>query len=109
MSTEEATPSATVPAAAAGTVPANPERAAKKAEAFRRRGSFSLRRKVCRFCADRVPDIDYKQTQALRAFVTDGGKVISARTTGNCARHQRQLGRAVKRARYLALLSFSLP
>ena len=72
----------------------------------RRRPPFPVRRKVCRFCADKVRDIDYKQIQVLRAFLTDTGKILSSRITGNCAGHQRSLSRAIKRARNLALLPY---
>lgn len=72
----------------------------------RRRAPYPARRKVCRFCADKVRDIDYKQIQVLRTFTTDTGKILSSRITGNCAGHQRQLGRAIKRARNLALLPY---
>jgi small subunit ribosomal protein S18 len=72
----------------------------------RRRAPFPVRRKVCRFCAEKVRDIDYKQIQVLRTFVADGGKILSSRVTGNCAGHQRQLSRAIKRARNLALLPY---
>jgi small subunit ribosomal protein S18 len=71
-----------------------------------RRAPYPARRKVCRFCADKVRDIDYKQIQILRTFTTDTGKILSSRITGNCAGHQRQLGRAIKRARNLALLPY---
>jgi len=73
--------------------------------AFRRRGP--VRRKVCRFCADKDSHIDYKDTRALSSFVTERGKVVPSRITGNCARHQRQLTTAIKRARAVALLPFS--
>jgi len=66
------------------------------------------RRKVCRFCVDRVLDVDYKNTTILRNFVTERGKMISGRSTGNCAKHQRMLTRAIKRARNLALLPYSV-
>lgn len=66
------------------------------------------RRKVCRFCVDRVLDVDYKNTTVLRNFVTERGKMISARSTGNCAKHHRMLTRAIKRARTLALLPFAV-
>jgi small subunit ribosomal protein S18 len=66
------------------------------------------RRKVCRFCVDRAVDVDYKNTTILRNFVTERGKMISARSTGNCAKHQRMLTRAIKRARNLALLPYSV-
>ena len=71
-----------------------------------RRAPYPVRRKVCRFCAEKVRDIDFKQIQILRAFTTDTGKILSARITGNCASHQRQLTRCIKRARNLALLPY---
>jgi small subunit ribosomal protein S18 len=77
------------------------------AAAAGRRKPFAPRRKVCRFCADQVHSVDFKQVQVLRAFTTERGKILSSRVTGNCAKHQRQLSRAVKRARYLALLPFT--
>ncbi len=80
--------------------------AGKRPELGRRRAPFPVRRKVCRFCAEKVRDIDYKQIQVLRTFVADGGKILSSRVTGNCAGHQRQLSRAIKRARNLALLPY---
>jgi small subunit ribosomal protein S18 len=79
---------------------------ARRPDAARRRAPYPVRRKVCRFCAEKVRDIDYKQIQILRTFTTDTGKILSARITGNCASHQRQLTRAIKRARNLALLPY---
>ena len=73
--------------------------------AFRRRGP--VRRKVCRFCADKDSLIDYKDVRALSSFVTERGKVVPSRITGNCAKHQRQLTTAIKRARAVALLPFT--
>src|SRR6266581_2731541 len=73
--------------------------------AFRRRGP--ARRKVCRFCADKDSHIDFKDTRALSSFVTERGKVVPSRITGNCARYQGQLTTAIKRARAVALLPFS--
>jgi len=67
----------------------------------------SGRRKVCRFCADKTLTVDYKDVRTLQSFVTEGGKIVPSRTSGNCAKHQRQLAVAVKRARVLALLPFS--
>lgn len=64
------------------------------------------RRKVCRFCAEKVVEIDYKATPVLRSFLTPRGKIISGRTTGNCAKHQRQLTIAIKRSQNIALLPF---
>jgi small subunit ribosomal protein S18 len=65
------------------------------------------RRKVCRFCADKTLAVDYKDWRTLQTFVTEGGKIVPSRVTGNCARHQRALTVAIKRARVLALLPFS--
>ena len=64
------------------------------------------RRKACRFCVDRVVEIDYKNVTLLRGFVTERGKLISARSTGNCAKHHRMLTRAIKLARNIALLPY---
>ncbi|MBI2360277.1 MAG: 30S ribosomal protein S18 [Deltaproteobacteria bacterium] len=71
----------------------------------RRRPMF--RRKVCRFCADKGLRIDYKDIKVLSQFVTERGKITPSRITGNCARHQRELTVAIKRARDVALLPFS--
>jgi small subunit ribosomal protein S18 len=72
-----------------------------------RRGRPSGRRKVCRFCADKTLKVDYKDVRTLASFITEGGKIVPSRTSGNCAKHQRQLAVAIKRARVLALLPFS--
>lgn len=69
-------------------------------------GKFAPRPKVCQFCVDKVKTIDYKQYDMLRRFVSDRGKIRPRRQTGTCARHQRHLGVAIKRARHLALLPF---
>jgi len=65
------------------------------------------RRKVCKFCADKETVIDYKDVKLLRNFVTERGKIIPKRIYGTCARHQRQVTEAIKRARHLALLPYS--
>jgi len=67
---------------------------------------FQRRRKFCRFCADKTGFIDYKDVKTLRGFLTERGKVLPRRMTGNCAGHQRELTVAIKRARSIALLSF---
>ena len=64
------------------------------------------RRKVCRFCADKNILIDYKDPKLLRYFITEGGKIVSRRISGNCAKHQREMAVAIKRARQLAFLPF---
>jgi small subunit ribosomal protein S18 len=65
-----------------------------------------IRKKVCRFCADKIV-IDYKNVSLLRTFITEKGKILSGRMTGTCAKHQRELDTAIKRARMLALLPFT--
>jgi len=65
------------------------------------------RRKVCAFCVDKIDRIDYKETGRLRRFLTERAKMLPRRITGNCARHQRQLTVAIKRARQVALLPYT--
>ena len=65
------------------------------------------RRKFCRFTADGVDEIDYKDLNTLRQYITETGKIVPSRITGTKARYQRQLATAVKRARYLALLPYT--
>jgi small subunit ribosomal protein S18 len=77
-----------------------------KKGAARKRGF--ARRKVCRFCADKKIGIDYKDPQLLKYFITDRGKIIPRRISGNCASHQRKIGVAVKRARMIALMPFAV-
>ena len=64
------------------------------------------RRKVCRYCADVKVKVDFKDQSALKYFVTERGKIIPRRISGNCAKHQRQIGKAIKRARGLALIPY---
>ena len=68
---------------------------------------FFRRRKFCRFTAEEVEEIDYKDLTTLKAYVTETGKIVPSRITGTKARYQRQLSTAVKRARYLALLPYT--
>lgn len=65
------------------------------------------RRKVCSFCVDKAKQIDYKEIGKIRRFVSDRGKILASRTTGTCAKHQRQLANAIKIARHMALLPFA--
>ncbi len=71
---------------------------------FRR---YTPRPKICQFCVDKNATIDYKQADQLRRFVTEDGKIRPRRQTGTCAKHQRELATAIKRARHLALLPFT--
>ena len=66
-----------------------------------------LKRKVCSFCVDKITFIDYKDTPHLRKYVSERGKIVPRRISGTCARHQRAVTTAIKRARAIALLSFA--
>ncbi len=77
----------------------------ERPEAGRRR--FTRQPRLCAFCAEKTTVIDYKQTELLKRFVTEQGRIRSRRQTGTCARHQRALARAIKRARHMALLPFT--
>ena len=66
----------------------------------------SSRKKVCVFCQEKVEVIDYKDVARLRKFITEGGKIVPRRMSGTCAKHQRELSNAIKRARVAALLPF---
>lgn len=68
---------------------------------------FFRRRKFCRFTAENVKQIDYKDLNTLKAYITETGKIVPSRITGTKARYQRQLSSAIKRARYLSLLPYS--
>ena len=74
-----------------------------------RRGKrqFFRKKKVCRFCVEKIDFIDYKKVEMLQPFLQDRGKVLPRRMTGTCSRHQRWLGVAIKRARNIALLPFA--
>ncbi|MBQ7793255.1 MAG: 30S ribosomal protein S18 [Clostridia bacterium] len=77
-----------------------PERAERPQKARR------SKKKVCMFCVDKVEHIDYKDTAKLRRYISERGKIVPRRISGNCAKHQRQLTVAIKRARQIALLPF---
>lgn len=74
---------------------------------MRRRGG-RRRKKVCIFCADQSKAIDYKDVNLLKRYVSERGKILPRRITGNCAKHQRALTVAVKRARHIALMPYSV-
>jgi small subunit ribosomal protein S18 len=73
----------------------------------RRPRRYISRPKICQFCADKALEIDYKQYDLMRRFITEEGKIRPRRQTGTCARHQRQVANAIKRARHIALLPFA--
>ncbi|MGI6746774.1 MAG: 30S ribosomal protein S18 [Anaerovoracaceae bacterium] len=72
----------------------------------RKRGGMR-RKKVCQFCADKTETIDYKDVDKLRKYITDRGKILPKRITGTCAVHQREVTKAIKRARIVALLPYT--
>ncbi|MBX5482865.1 MAG: 30S ribosomal protein S18 [Myxococcaceae bacterium] len=71
------------------------------------RGGFS-RKKVCRFCAEKIAVVDFKDQNTLKYFVTERGKIIPRRISGNCAKHQRGVALAIKRARNVALIPYTV-
>ena len=75
---------------------------------LRPRGGRRPRRKVCAFCVDKIEYIDYKDVNRLRRFINERGKILPRRMSGNCAKHQRQLSEAIKRARAIALLPYTV-
>ena len=98
------------PGRAARSESGSPEGRRTDAGADRRpppRRRFQKRRKFCKFCADASLTIDHKNPDVLRMFITERSKIVPSRVTGNCAKHQRQLTSAIKRARLLALLPFT--
>ena len=70
-------------------------------------GRYVPRRKVCQFCVDKIAHVDYKDTGRLGRHISDRGKIDSRRKTGTCAKHQRQVATALKRARHLALMPYT--
>jgi len=68
---------------------------------------FFRRRKYCRFTAEGITEVDYKDLELLKAYITETGKIVPSRITGTKAKYQRQLSKAIKRARYLALLPYT--
>ena len=77
-----------------------------RGDRIRRPRGRKPRRKVCAFCVDKVAEIDYKDVAKLRRYLSERGKIVPRRVTGTCARHQRQLTTAIKRARQIALLPY---
>jgi small subunit ribosomal protein S18 len=87
-------------------IPLQHRNAAAPAGGVKKKKKVFHRRKICRFCADSSLVIDYKDSKNLRYFITERGKIIPRRISGTCAKHQRELTQAIKRARSIALLPF---
>lgn len=98
---EETAPAAPEAAPAASAAPAAPA-----AKTPYNRNNNHKRKKVCQFCVDKVTEIDYKETAKLRKYISERAKIVPRRATGTCAKHQRQLAVAIKRARVVALLPY---
>jgi small subunit ribosomal protein S18 len=79
----------------------------KRSDTRRRERREYTKKKICRFCTDTSLKIDYKNYRLLRSFITERGRIIPRRISGNCAKHQRELTREIKRARHVALLPFT--
>jgi small subunit ribosomal protein S18 len=82
------------------------EIATRRRTKFKRKPAYAIRKKVCRFCTEKRTSIDYKDVPRLQKFLTEKGKIIPSRISGNCAKHQRRLARAIKKARAIALLPY---
>ncbi|MCM1468678.1 MAG: 30S ribosomal protein S18 [Alistipes sp.] len=86
----------------------NPAQKAEKTDGAIKRRPIRRRKKVCVFCSDKSNVIDYKDVNKLKRFVSERGKILPRRITGNCAKHQRALTVAIKRARHISLLPYTL-
>lgn len=82
---------------------------AKREKREKREKFLPMRKKFCRFCAQKIKTIDYKDIKMLEAFIKDRGKIVSVRYSGNCAKHQRIVAQAMRRARFLSLLPYTRP
>ena len=97
------------PAAAAPAAAAPAARSERPARPFMGKKRFESRRKVYKVCAEKIENVDYKNFQFVKSFTMESGKILSRRITGTCAKHQRQITKAIKRDRNLAILPYSLP
>jgi len=88
-------------------MPSTRERSDKSDSQMRRR-PMRRRKKVCVFCADKNKDIDYKDVNMLKRYISERGKILPRRITGNCAKHQRALTVSIKRSRHIALMPYTL-
>jgi len=82
-------------------MPVRIKRVAKKKDIL------SVRKKFCRLCLDKTKAMDYKDVRRLEAFIKERGKIVSTRISGNCAKHQRMVAEAIKKARYLSLMPYT--
>ena len=87
-------------------MPYNKSEKTERSEAPMRRRTVRRRKKVCVFCADKNAVIDYKDVNKLKRYISERGKILPRRITGNCAKHQRALTVAIKRARHIAIMPY---
>lgn len=73
----------------------------------KKEGRFPARKKICRFCADKKRTIDYKDVKLLESFIRERGKILPSRVSGNCAKHQRFISEAIKKARFISLIPYA--
>ncbi len=88
--------------------PPRPDRYGQSVPAIVRRRRPFGRKKICRFCVDPNLEIDFRDPMLLRYFITERGKIVPRRISGNCAKHQRKLSKEIKRARVMGLLPFTI-
>lgn len=87
--------------------PARPERARRPGGAAGGKRQYFRRKKVCKFCVEKIDEIDYKDVKLIGGFVAERGRILPQRISGVCTPHQRRLARAIKKARNIALLPFA--
>ena len=104
--TEEVVAEETAPAQEAAAEAKAPAQRTERPERPDYRNNRRPRKKVCQFCADKSATIDYKDTAKLRKFISERGKILPRRITGNCAKHQRALTVEIKRARHMAIMPY---
>jgi small subunit ribosomal protein S18 len=102
-----ATPSAPASGPSAGSGPGSGPRQGGRPGGPGGRGKFFRRKKVCKFCTEKIDAIPYRDVRLLQGFVAERGKIVPRRLTGVCTKHQRRLTRAIKQARNIALLPFA--
>lgn len=79
----------------------------KKPLKKRDKPGFFVKKRYCRFCTEKIDTVDYKDIKRLEHFIRDRGKIVSTRSSGNCAKHQRMVTEAIKKARFISLLPYS--
>lgn len=102
-----ATPSAPAPSGPGGGQSSGPRSGGRPGGGPGGRGKFFRRKKVCKFCTEKIDAIPYRDVRLLQGFVAERGKIVPRRLTGVCTTHQRRLTRAIKQARNIALLPFA--